>query len=238
MTTVVISQPMYFPWVGFMAQMALADVYIWLDDAAYSKGSFTNRVQVKTPKGRGWLTLPVKVSGLSTEICDLTLSKNVQASHRDKLKGMLKNAPFVADALRAFDATWAVSNRLCDTIIASAMEQAQAIEIDCPAPLRSSAIDVPSKGSARVLDLVTAVGGTRYLTGHGAAGYLDHEAFEAAGIAVEYMDYDVPAWPQCYGAFTPYVSALDMIAHIPSDARMSYIRPATLAWRNFLDQRT
>ena len=81
---------------------------------------------------------------------------------------------------------------------------------------------------------------TTYLhrKGQPPAGYLDHEAFEAAGIAVEYMDYDVPAWPQCYGAFTPYVSALDMIAHIPSDARMSYIRPATLAWRNFLDQRT
>ncbi|MEQ8742970.1 WbqC family protein [Parasphingorhabdus sp.] len=238
MTTVVISQPMYFPWVGFMAQMALADVYIWLDDAAYSKGSFTNRVQVKTPKGRGWLTLPVKVNGVSTEIRGLKLAKTVQTSQRDTLKGMLKDAPCVADALSAFDAAWAEPGTLCDTIIASTMEQARAIGIDCPAPLRSSAMAMPSKGSKRVLDLVLVVGGTRYVTGHGAAGYLDHEAFEAAGIAVEYMDYDVPAWPQYHGDFTPYVSALDMIAHIAPDDRMSYIRPATLAWRRFLEQRT
>lgn len=46
MARVVISQPMYFPWFGFMAQMSLADVFIWLDDAQFSKGSFTNRVQV------------------------------------------------------------------------------------------------------------------------------------------------------------------------------------------------
>ncbi|MFT7595258.1 MAG: hypothetical protein ACI8R4_002586 [Paracoccaceae bacterium] len=47
MTRVVISQPMYFPWAGFLAQLALADVRIWLDDAQFSNGSFTNRVQVK-----------------------------------------------------------------------------------------------------------------------------------------------------------------------------------------------
>jgi hypothetical protein len=34
MTTVVIPRLMCFPWVVFMAQMALVDVYILLDDAA------------------------------------------------------------------------------------------------------------------------------------------------------------------------------------------------------------
>jgi hypothetical protein len=34
--------------------------------------------------------------------------------------------------------------------------------------------------ATRPLDLVLSVGGTRYVTGHGAADYLDHEAFEAA----------------------------------------------------------
>ena len=29
MTTVVISQPMYFPWPGFLAQLAIADVVVW-----------------------------------------------------------------------------------------------------------------------------------------------------------------------------------------------------------------
>jgi hypothetical protein len=52
-----------------------------------------------------------------------------------------------------------VSETLWDTIIASAMEQALAIEIDCPARLRSSAMDVPSNGRKRDLDLVTPVDG-------------------------------------------------------------------------------
>ena len=47
MKTVVISQPMYFPWVGMLEQMALADVWVHLDDAQFSKGGFFNRVQIK-----------------------------------------------------------------------------------------------------------------------------------------------------------------------------------------------
>ena len=29
---VVISQPMYFPWVGFLSQISMASTIIWLDD--------------------------------------------------------------------------------------------------------------------------------------------------------------------------------------------------------------
>jgi len=59
MKTVVISQPMYFPWVGMLEQMALADVFVHLDDAQFSKGGFFNRVQIKTAEGTPWLTVPL-----------------------------------------------------------------------------------------------------------------------------------------------------------------------------------
>ena len=59
MTTVVISQPMYFPWTGFFGQMKLADIYVWLDDAQFSKGSFTNRVQALLNGKQTWMTIPL-----------------------------------------------------------------------------------------------------------------------------------------------------------------------------------
>lgn len=237
MTTVVISQPMYFPWVGFMAHMALADVFIWLDDATFSKGSFTNRIQLKSPKGRSWMTLPLARTGLDTEIRDLSLAKPCTQAHRDAVRGATRGAPHATDALRTFDAAWS-DGTLCDTIINSAEEQAKAIGIAQPPALRSSAMDIAGTGSARVLDLVRAVGGTRYVTGHGARRYLDHAAFDTAGIAVDYMDYAVPPWPQSHGDFTPYVSALDMIAHVAPEDRMRYITPATQPWHSFLEHTT
>ena len=57
---VVISQSMYFPWVGMLEQIRLADVFIHYDDVQFSKGSFSNRVQVKQPDGTSaWMTIPL-----------------------------------------------------------------------------------------------------------------------------------------------------------------------------------
>ena len=50
-------------------------------------------------------------------------------------------------------------------------------------------MSVVGAGSKRVLAIVQSLGGTRYVTAHGAAGYLDHEEFERAGVLVEYADY-------------------------------------------------
>ena len=63
-----ISQPMYFPWVGMLEQMRLADVFVHLDDAQYSKGGFLNRVQVKTQQGSSWITVPLEESKLGNNI--------------------------------------------------------------------------------------------------------------------------------------------------------------------------
>ena len=57
---VVITQPMFFPWAGLLEQLRMADIIVYYDDVQFSKGSFTNRVQIKTPFGKKWLTVPLK----------------------------------------------------------------------------------------------------------------------------------------------------------------------------------
>jgi hypothetical protein len=54
---------------------------------------------------------------------------------------------------------------------------------------------IGGSGSVRVLELVKAVGGTDYITGHGAKNYLDHRMFEAEGISVSYMGLPMHALP-------------------------------------------
>jgi hypothetical protein len=236
-TTVVISQPMYFPWIGFFAQMAMADVYVWLDDVQFSRGSFTNRIQVKTIKGYHWMTIPLAGKGSFQKISDLQASKDDwRASHRDLLRQQLSELPYRSEALSVFDAGVA-----CDTVsnclIASCVRPAVHIGVLPPKIFRSS--DFKSVGSSwqRVLDIVLELGGTRYLTGHGAANYLDHEEFEKNDIAVEYMKYDPLPWRQNFDSpFTPYVTILDPIAALGAEVN-SHLRPQTMPWREFLGLR-
>jgi len=234
MTTVVISQPMYFPWVGFMAQMALADILIWLDDAQFSKGSFTNRVQVRYAQATKWMTIPLVRDGSFPRIMDLGLpGESVFQAHRALLSQSLRSRPGRQQALGLFDESMA-SSSLVGRLIASAEVTAQRWGVLPAWRLRSSEMDVPGHSWQRVLNLVKAVGGTRYITGHGAAAYLCHEAFDAASIAVEYMVYDPVPWNQVDDFFTPYVANLDLFSSVEPAEAPKYLHPVTVGWREHL----
>ncbi|WP_029005304.1 WbqC family protein [Azorhizobium doebereinerae] len=237
MTAVVISQPMLFPWPGFFEQLMLADVYLYLDDTQFSKGSFTNRIQVKYGDDRRWMTVPLAGKGSFQSIADLKATDgDWKAAHRALLAQSLAEAPHSADALAILDAVYAHDN-LCDLLVASIEAPARYLGIGAGRTIaRTTGLGVEGRSWQRVLDLVRHFDGTRYLTGHGAADYLDHAAFEAAGVGVEYMAYSRTPWPQGSGAFTPYVSILDLIAHTGRDA-ITHLRPATQPWRQFLEQR-
>ncbi len=236
MSTAVISQPMYFPWPGFFEQMALADVFIWLDDVQFSKGSYTNRIQVKLGDGRKWMSIPLEGKGTLTPILDLKPSTPTWASsHRDMLHQSLRDTPNCEAALQLFDAA-VVRHPLVDVLIASAELPGQVLGVIPKDVLRSSGMNIGGQSSQRVLNIVKAVGCTRYLTGHGAADYLDHEQFEAGGITVEYMDYSLTAWPQKHGEFSPYVTILDLIAAQGDMARQT-LQPRSIHWREFLARR-
>lgn len=236
MTTVVISQPMYFGWPGFIGHMSIADTFIWLDDAQFSKGSYTNRIQVKTASGRNWMTIPLAGKGAFQQIGDLAASDaNWRGGHRDLLRQQLKGAPHLNEALALFDEAVA-KEPLVDALIASAELPAAYLGVRPATILRSSTMGVSGQSSRRVLDLVLAARGTRYVTGHGAARYLDHALFESAGVSVDYMDYDIEPWAQAFGAFTPYVTILDPIANI-GRATVEHLPTGTTGWREFIAER-
>lgn len=234
MTAVVISQPMYFPWVGFMAQMALADILIWLDDAQFSKGSFTNRVQVRNHQATKWMTIPLVRSASFPRIMDLGLPGEATfLSHRSLLAQSLRSRPYRQQALRVFDEAMS-SDRVVCRLIASAEIPADRWGLLPATRLRASTMGIEGTSWSRVLSLVKAVGGTRYITGHGAAAYLCHEAFEAASIQVEYMCYDPVPWDQCDDSFTPFVANLDLFASVDPCLALGHLRPSTIPWRDHL----
>jgi hypothetical protein len=234
--TVVISQPMYFPWPGFMAQMALADVYVWLDDVQFSKGSFTNRIQVRTATGRTWMTIPLVGGGTFQRIDALSAANEKwRAGHRDLIRQQFNGLPYLNEAIAIFDRALGRSN-LVEVVIASCEAPANYLGILPKQRVRTSTLGLAGDSWSRVLEIVLAFGGTRYLTGHGAANYLDCEAFEKAGVTVEFMDYAPRPWLNHREPFDPYVTILEPIAHEGQKA-VNCLNPKTLGWRDFMSQR-
>ena len=181
--TVVITQPMYFPWVGMFEQIALADVLVIYDDVQFTQGGFINRVQTKTAAGTPWLTVPITAS-LHTPINKVRTAENRRwrARHRKTLAQSYARAPYVKDMLALVDRGHPEgSSQLVDVLVdgMQAVIDYFGIQVEC---VRSSTLGVGGSGSQRVLDIVSLLDGGVYVTGHGAREYLDHELFERSGV--------------------------------------------------------
>src|SRR5262249_31052968 len=101
MTTVVISQPMLFPWFGFFELVSSADIYVHLDDVQFSKGSFSNRIQIKHPSGIKWMTIPLVKRGAMQRICDLkAVGSDWRRGHYDLVSQSLREAPYFDKAAK------------------------------------------------------------------------------------------------------------------------------------------
>lgn len=237
MTSVVISQPMLFPWPGFFEQLMLADVYLFLDDVQFSRGSFTNRVQLRLGDRSIWMTIPLSGKGAFQNISDLREgSDDWRRVHFDQVRQSLRHASCLTDALALLETCYS-HERLVDLLVATIEVPAGYLGIGTgQRRMRTSQMNIGGSGSSRVLELVKAVGGTRYITGHGAARYLDHESFEVAGIEIVYMDYSLTPWARDDSQFTPYVSILDLVGYQGKDA-VGHLRPRTVPWEQFVEMK-
>lgn len=235
MKTIVISQPMLFPWVGMFEQIRLADVYVYYSDVQFSKGSFVNRVQIKSSTGIRWLTVPLRNLHLGQRIDEVLINNDInwRKQHLDLLCQAYANSPFFKAMINLVESVYK-----CDFVTLNQISEASVktvcefFELDIGRKfIASKELGIGGSSSRRVLDIVLTLGGDRYVTGLGALNYLDHELFDKNGIDVQYMNYKKLEYPQQHGLFTPFVSILDLVANC-GKAGHQYICSGSQNWRH------
>jgi hypothetical protein len=236
--TAVISQSMYFPWVGLLEQIRLADIFIHYDDVQYARG-FYNRVQLKTANGIKWLTVPLREQRRGQRIDQVLIDDRIdwRTQHRDFLKQTFMKAPYRDEMLSLVDQVFSKEYVvLADLARESILSLANYFGLVEGREFGSSSqMGVTGASSKRLHDLCLAVGASVYVTGHGARNYLDHELFDQSEIKVEYMKYRMTPYPQLHGEFTPYVTALDLISNCGKE-RLDVICSEAIFWKDFLNE--
>ncbi len=224
----VILQPSYIPWRGYFDQINRADVFIFYDDVQYDKHGWRNRNQIKTDQGRQWLTIPVHSGGVvekSIPINQVQIdwSKPWNEAHWKAFTFAYKRAPFFqkyAALLESFYQRHDVL--LADFTIALTIALARELGISHTHFMRSSEIPVTGKKTERLVQILTQVGASHYLSGPSARDYIENDKFAAAGISLEYVDYNYPEYPQLHPPFDPNLSILDLLFMTGPEA-MSFI---------------
>jgi len=232
---VVISQPMFFPWVGMFEQIRSADIYVDYNDVQFSKGSFTSRVQIKTVNGVKWLSVPLKKFNLGDCINEVMIDakQDWKSQHLRQLNQAYASSQYYRDMLTLVEKVYDQPHQTIGQLAHHSMIACCAyygLDKDTKfVDVRD--LQISGKSSVRVRDIVKRLGGSCYITGLGAKKYLDHELFEASGVRVEYMNYKKLPYFQLHHGFTPYVSLLDLIANTGPDG-FQYICSKTIYWKD------
>jgi hypothetical protein len=213
---VAIHQPNYLPWLGYFHKIATADIFVFLDDVQYSKGSYTNRVAILERQQSSWLSVPVRVS-LGQSINQIELAKDTwRQSHADRLFGAYRKAP-------AFAGVWEEVRQMLidgsgDDLAASNINLTKTIAtrlgLDC-LYVRSSELQLKATSDERLVEILSVLAPTgTYLSGKGAAKYQDPKKFERAGLGFRYSAFAQEPYSQDTAQFVPGLSILDAVFHL------------------------
>ena len=210
-----IHQPNYLPWLGFFSKINQADVFIFLDDAQYTKNSYINRVGVLCDGAAKWLTIPVRVP-LGTSIRETQPATASWADeHLDRLSNYYRQAPARREALSELATVYA-SIEASDDIATVNMTliRALAARLGIAADFRvaSEFHHSEKRSNERLIALVSSIDERGiYLSGGGASAYQEPELFEAAGLEIRFAAFSHPFYAQGDRPFIAGLSAMDAV---------------------------
>jgi len=227
---VVILQPSYLPWRGYFHQISKADLFIFYDDVQYDKHGWRNRNQIKTAQGKQWITIPVHsggaTEGLLIKDAKIDWAKPWAGNHWKALTFAYAKAPYFRQYASLLEPFYQRHDELlADFTIDLTIALARELGISQTKFMRSSEIPgIDGQKTDRLIQILTKVGTTHYISGPSARDYIEQEKFNAAGITLEYMVYDYPEYRQLYPPFEPQVSVVDLLFMQGPDA-LKFILP-------------
>jgi hypothetical protein len=230
--TVAIHQPNYLPYPGFFDKWDRADLFVFLDHVPYSRSGWQNRNLIHTPNGPQRLSIPVAHRGASGSIRETPVMDRPawRRKHRTAIEHNYAHAPHLDVSRPVLEQTYDPALHTIGAVnITCCSALARLLGIATPA-ITSSSLGVFTQTKTDLLiEICRRVGADTYLTGDGAATYLNTTAFTDAGLGLRWQHYTPPNYPRPHHAAQAQVavSVLDLIVNTGTGAlpRIRRARP-------------
>jgi len=230
-----VMQPTYLPWSGYFALINLADIFMFYDDAQFSKSSWHYRNKLLCRQETKWLSLDIQHHHRQNinETKIALLKKNIR-KHQNTLTTYYSKANYYQDAKEIMTfLTTAPSNNLAEFNMAIIIFISQKLMISTRF-LKSSEYSVTGERSNRLAQYLDIIDCKRYLSPQGSQQYLQEDNIIEARFPVTYCDFEPTIYPQHdnNNNFTPYLSIIDVVANLGWQATSKYIRNMSCQIKN------
>lgn len=211
-----IHQPNYLPYLGFFDKLRKSDVFIIYDDAQFNKSDFQHRNKIRIYHGSKWLTVPVEKGHIPLNKIRINSDCNIggvkwTTYHLKEIHNNYYKAPYYEQYRSQLSDIYSEKyDFLVDINLKLIQFLSKSLNIKTKIVL-SSEFGFHSNSTEKIIDLVKAVGGSKYLSGPAGTNYLDMDLFKKEGINLLIQEYVHPIYKQQYDGFVPYMSALDLL---------------------------
>lgn len=229
---IAILQSNYIPWKGYFDIIGMVDEFIIYDEVQYTKNDWRNRNRIKSIQGIQWITIPVYQKNLQQKISETKVSDyRWREKHWNTLKTNYAKAPYFARYSSILENFYGSFNSFFLSDINVALIRIICDLLNIKTRITNSTEYVlVGDPTEKLINLCIQLKATHYLSGPAANDYLNQKLFAAAGIEIEWMNYqNYPSYPQIYPPFEHGVSILDLLFHTGQEAPnfMKFTKP----WR-------
>lgn len=216
--SIAIMQPTYLPWCGYFALMDRVDKFVILDSVQFAHRSWQQRNQIKTANGPLMLTVPVRVKHRREQHIDqveIEYPGYFPKKHIRSIEVNYRHAPYFHKYGPELTALLEKHHsHLADMTIEIIDWLRQAFGITTPL-IKASGLAVDGHKADLLASICHAVGADHYVSPPGSRVYLCKSSTLAeAGIGLSYHGYHNPPYPQQFGPFMPFCSAIDLLFHM------------------------
>ncbi|WP_163350682.1 WbqC family protein [Desulfovibrio sp. JC010] len=214
-------QPVYMPWLGFFHKVALADIFVVMDDVQYLQQDWNNRNYIKGGHGPVRLTVPVSLKKSKSKIIrdikiqsegDIEASSHWQKKHYLSIRSCYARAPFYSEHAEFIEnlflnKKWEWLHELNYEIL-KYMLGYLGLETEL---VIASEFGFQGVKSDLVLDHCLKLNGNICVLGMHGKDYIDCDSFFRKGISLHFQDYVHPRYDQLFGEFESNLSTLDVL---------------------------
>jgi len=211
-----ISQPTFFPWIGYFDIIDQVDIFIILDDVDFSKQSWHQRNKFKTSQKLKWFTVPVK-SGKGRLISEIEIFdgqrlfkkfKNFTETNYSRSRYF---KTYSKELFEIFEIA-CVEGKLAELNIQVIKFFIKLLKIDTKIIL-SSSLKINEDRSKKIVNICNHFNVNQYFSSYGAKDYLkdDKKIFIDKKINVFLHNYKHPEYKQMYAPFISNACILDLI---------------------------
>ena len=211
-------QPSYFPWSGYFNLIYNSNIFVYLNDAQYSKGSWHNRNFIIVNNSKYALSVPTKKSSLSTTIMDKLIDKSAdwQKKHAKIIMQAYSNHPFIDDLAQLVEFFEKLKLQYLSELnieLIKFISKKLNLKIIF---FNSNDFGLTVKRTTKIIQILNRINATEYLSPEGSKKYLKEDGFEElTKIKLLFNNYRSAEYKQKgQKKFIENLSIIDVIANL------------------------